>query len=51
MRFFLVKSQSEQQIEETPEEEIARLEEVIDGHINEENLAREEARRIQAERE
>jgi len=44
-------AQPEQQIEETPEEEFARLEEVIDGHINEENLAREEARRIQAERE
>lgn len=44
-------AQPEHQIEETPEEEILRLEEVIDGHINEENMAREEARRLQAEKE
>jgi len=44
-------AQLEQQREETPEEEFARLEEVIDGHINEENIAMEEARRLQAKTE
>lgn len=42
---------AETQIEETPDEEMSRLEGVIDGHIKEENIAREEARRLQAERE
>ena len=42
---------AESQIEETPEEEISRLEGVIDGHVEEENLAREEAKRLQAEKE